>query len=134
MKHDYYIPKRDREFNSWQDNWFKTLLPNAEAWNIPAVEVTQLTELKSAWEAAFLLADEPSTKTSVAVQNKNNARKEYQDAIRHVVNLYITYNVSITDGQRRAMGVTVHKTTRTPVPVPTSFPEVTLVDSNTTRR
>jgi hypothetical protein len=32
------------------------------------------------------------------------------------------------------MGVTVHKTTRTPVPVPTSFPEVTLVDSNTTRR
>ncbi|MDR0982341.1 MAG: hypothetical protein LBM07_03750, partial [Culturomica sp.] len=48
---------------------------------------------------------------------KNATRKEYETQLRMFIKSYITYNPKVSDEDKINMGLPVHKTTRTPVPV-----------------
>jgi hypothetical protein len=95
--------------------------------------MTELTVLQSDFASKFETAENPVTRTSVAVLAKTEARKAAEAKIRAILKAYVTYNPAVTDEDRRAMELPVHKTTRTPAPVATTYPDFD-VDSGTIRR
>ncbi|MDR0982978.1 MAG: hypothetical protein LBM07_07060 [Culturomica sp.] len=103
-------------------------------WSIPIDALTATTELQTKWEAAYSIVTDPATKTSSAVHLKNATRKEYETQLRMFIKSYITYNPKVSDEDKINMGLPVHKTTRTPVPVPTTVPNVSGIDRNAIRR
>ncbi|MDR0982190.1 MAG: hypothetical protein LBM07_02955, partial [Culturomica sp.] len=62
-----------------------------------------------------------------------SARNEYEKQLRMLLKSYITYNPKVSDEDKMAMGLPLHKTTRTPVPVPDTVPDVTGIDRNMIR-
>ncbi|MDR0982945.1 MAG: hypothetical protein LBM07_06895, partial [Culturomica sp.] len=128
-----FIPRPDAQFNIWQSVVVNSVEKNAELWLIPADVVTDVAALRAKWEAAYSVVENPTTKTSVAVQAKNSARNEYEKQLRILLKSYITYNPKVSDEDKMAMGLPLHKTTRTPVPVPDTVPDVTEIDRNMIR-
>ncbi|MDR0981953.1 MAG: hypothetical protein LBM07_01750 [Culturomica sp.] len=127
------IPGADAQFNTFQSVVVNAVEKNAELWLIPADVVTEIAALRAKWEAAYSVVENPATKTSVAVQAKKSARKEYEKQLRLLLKSYITYNPKVSDEDKTAMGLPLHKSTRTPVPVPDTVPDVTGIDRNTVR-
>ncbi|MDR0982908.1 MAG: hypothetical protein LBM07_06710 [Culturomica sp.] len=128
-----FIPRPDAQFNIWQGVWFNSIEKNAETWGIPSDVVLTTSELKTKWETTYSVVENPVTKTSITVQSKNVARKEYEKQVRMVVKYYISYNLKVSDEDKMAMGLPLHKTTRTSVPVPDTVPDVTEIDRNKIR-
>jgi hypothetical protein len=126
------IPEADKSFNDWQNTWFNGTRTNATNWHIDQMEVESIQPLQTQWVEKYALTLDPATHTTPAVNAKNNARKVYEGAIRKFINEFETYNRYITDDQRLAIGLPVHKTTHTPVPVPSTIPEFT-VDTSVIR-
>ncbi|MDR0982700.1 MAG: hypothetical protein LBM07_05610 [Culturomica sp.] len=127
------IPGADAQFNTFQSVVVNAVEKNAESWGIPADVVTTTTALQAKWDAAYSAVMNPATKTSAAVQTKRLVRKDYEKQLRTVIKCYITYNPKVSDTERLDMGLPVHKTTHTPVPVPDTVPDVTKIDRNTVR-
>ena len=128
MKNDF-IPRSDAQFNEWQSNLFAKLQQNATKWGIPAAQITELTSLKKEFEVRYAAAENPATRTRAAVTMKNEARKAYESAIRSVLKAYVTYNPAVSDEDRINMGLPIHKTSRTSVAVPATYPEYTVETS-----
>ncbi|MDR0982288.1 MAG: hypothetical protein LBM07_03470 [Culturomica sp.] len=127
------IPGGDAQFNTFQSVVVNSVEKNAELWLIPADVVADVASLRAKWEAAYSVVENPATKTSVVVQTKNSARNEYGKQLRMLIKSYITYNPKVSDEDKMAMGLPLHKTTRTPVPVPDTVPDVTGIDRNMIR-
>ena len=90
----------------------------ARSYSFPELKVLQGT-----FEAKYILATDPATRTPGVVAAKNVAMKAYKAAIRSFLKEHITYNPTVTEEERINMGAPVHKTGRTPAPVPTTAPE-----------
>lgn len=120
-----YIPAPDADFDAWMAN-FSTLLtadPTAYGEDAPSALVVQ--NAYDAWEAAYLLATNPATRTSPAIADKDAERVNLDAAARPVAQR-INARASVTNTQRSDLGITIRKTTRTPVPPPSTAPAVTL--------
>jgi hypothetical protein len=116
-----YIHGPDAAFHSWQCNLMKKVVAGATAWYIPPEPVTALQALQAQWEAAYAVANNLDTRTSIAVGAKQKARKVYEAALRKLVRPYLAYNPLVSDEDRESLDIPVHKTTRTPIPPPTEL-------------
>jgi hypothetical protein len=121
-----FIPESDRSFLSWITNFLKNLFPVLSRTNFPPDEYQKLTAQRDDFAQKFEMAGEPATRTSVAVEAKNSARKLLEVAVRVDVKAYLTYNPHVTDEDRIAMGLPIHKTTRTRVPMPEEKPDFSI--------
>jgi hypothetical protein len=121
-----YIPGPDAAFHVWQGNLMSKVVASATAWLIPATTVTTLQTLQAQWEAAYAVAEDPATRTSIAVRAKQGARKVYEAALRSLVKSYLAYNPLVSDPDRENLDIPVHKTTRSPIPPPTDLVELLL--------
>jgi hypothetical protein len=122
-----FIPKADRTFLTWLKTLIAYLQTKIAAWGVPSAEVTAMQTLATTFETALNTAETPSTHTVVTVQAKNTARKAVESKTRIVLKGYVTYNPAVTDADRDAMGLPIHKTSRTPVPVPVTIPEAEIM-------
>jgi hypothetical protein len=119
-----YIPKKEADFRDWEAVLVGYLMGRHAQWGINEGRWMTLTGLKNDYEARYATADDPSTRTPVAVTGRKEARKRYEDALREDIGAYITRNPDVTDGDRRAMGLPLHDKKPTPVPAPTTIPEL----------
>lgn len=117
-----FIPESDAEFNLWQDNLISNVEPNAEAWGIPAADITALKSKQTPWTATFAKAASKTNRTSADVRAKNDARKEYESALRGFIAEWLAKNSKVTDSDRERLGITVRSTSRTPVSRPATSP------------
>jgi hypothetical protein len=108
--------------SAWSTSFCEKVTQNATAWDIPPVEVAGLQDACDLFIRLYLQACSPE-KTSVTVARKNDARKALLTKIRTLVHFRLR-NPLITDAQRMELGLHVRDTTRTPVPVPISRPEL----------
>jgi hypothetical protein len=117
-----YIPRKDSELVAWSANFTAQIVANAPIWEIPYNEVSDLQAADAAFAALHAQADSP-TQNSVIVAEKEAARKVLMAKIRDLVSFRLK-NPVITDAQRVAMGLHIHDTTPTNIPVPTTRPEL----------
>jgi hypothetical protein len=117
-----YIAKDDEGFDGFQNNFITVLITNAIAWNIPPAAVTALVAYQTTWTAAFAVGGkaERAHRTSVQTKAKTDARKAYEKSkppqplgLRAFIAEWITYNSLVSNEQRIALGVPIHKTTKT---------------------
>jgi hypothetical protein len=117
-----YIPKRDSELVPWSANFTAEVTTNAATWEIPTIEVTNLQTADAAFATLQAQADSPA-KNAIIVAKKNAARKTLETEIRGLVDFRLK-NPIITDAQRIALGLHVHDTKPSNIPVPKSRPEL----------
>jgi hypothetical protein len=115
-----FVPRKDRDFLAWILYLLNFVL-GLGLDNIPPEEVEAVKKKVNAFEDALVIADNPDRRTQAAVKAKNDARKVAEKASREFISEHLTYNKQVTDANRLSMGLPVHKTSRTPVPVPTQL-------------
>lgn len=120
-----YIPAPDADFDAWSDNFATLLTADPTAYGEDAAVALTVQNAYDAWNAAYLLAINPSTRTPSTVADKDAARVTL-DATARPVAMRINARSSVTNLQRSDLGITIRKTTRTPVPAPATAPAVTL--------
>lgn len=121
-----YIPAKDVDFDAWLTN-FSTLLTAAPTtYGLLAGDAVIVAGLQASWNAAYLLATTPSTRTPVTVADKDAEKVAALAGVRPYAQR-IAANPGVTDMDKVAIGVTVRVTTRTPVPPPAVSPGLSLV-------
>lgn len=121
-----YMPTSDSDFNVWQDNTMKQIAINLIKWFIAEKSFQNLQVLQAKWTAAYLKASNKQNRTSADVQEKNDARYNYEKGLRSFVSEWLTNNSNVTDADRERMGLTVRSDSRTPVAVPSTRPVGTI--------
>ena len=127
-----YISRTDAGFDNWQKNFINVIIAYYVAWAIAAADEANLLTLQTTWTADYATGGKlmAATRTKQQVAAKTAARKVYEKAIRSFVNRWVKGNTLISNAQRAAMGVTVSKTTRTPVQIPDTAPTLTIASGS----
>jgi hypothetical protein len=121
-----YVPARLADYRLFSDHFVDLVSQKAGAWGISDTAKTQLTSGHSAWTAAQAEADNPDTRTSLAIEKARYLWREDTVKIRWVVNTFINPNASgaITVEDRLDLGLHVKDTTPSHHhPAPTSRPD-----------
>jgi hypothetical protein len=117
------IPSNDNETRSWADSFITLCEANKTAWAIPQDAVTTLRSLYDTYNDTLAKAQAPDTRSKSATVAKNEAKTALRSALTVFIAKYIDNNDAITVPIREQLGLTIKDTTRTPVPVPTTYPE-----------
>jgi hypothetical protein len=133
MKNYDFIPRKDVDFLQWTNNFMKYLGTSLRQWGFPDDVYAELTAQHEDFAQKLEAAEEPATRTKLTVQAKNTARDIFEKTIRQAVKEYLANNHLVTDEDRDGLGIPVYKTTRTPAPVATTYPDFD-VDSSVIRR
>jgi hypothetical protein len=129
------IPTNDADFEAWFNVMNQYVAQKCSgsqpAWNhIPQEAWSALQDVYTVWNDAFIKTLSPHTK--VDTEAKNDAKKSAIAKIRPFVNQYLRFS-PVTNEDRTAMAIHNHKDTRTPIPIPTTAPQL-LIDTGTRRR
>lgn len=126
-----YVPVSDEPFLEWAKNLYAYALVHFAQWSVPGPQ-TGLQAPLAAYETAFAAAQNPN-RGRVDVLNKNESRDALKKELRIYVKAYLISNPAVTDEDKAAMGLPIHKKGRTPYQIPDTFP-VLEVDTGTPRR
>jgi hypothetical protein len=133
MSNPDFIPRKDGKCAEWIKKFIDYVSGNYADWGIPQETFDDVVILTEDFLAKYLVANIPATRTSPAVIEKNEARWAVEKGVRPMIKAYITYNSKVTDADRINMGLPIYKTTRTPAPVPVTYPHSD-VDTSILRR
>lgn len=120
-----YIPAPDADFDAWMANFSTLLTANPTAYGEDAASALVVQTAYDNWSAAYLLATNPATRTTPAIADKDAERVTLDAAARPVAQR-INARSTVTNIQRADLGITIRKTTRTPVPAPATAPSIVL--------
>jgi hypothetical protein len=91
-----------------------------EALGFPPATYELISTLRNTFAAALEAASSSASRTPGKVQAKNDAHKALEKEVRQAIREYLAYNHLLTNEQRQDLGLTVHDSKPTPVPVPTT--------------
>ncbi|MDR1563258.1 MAG: hypothetical protein LBS54_09335 [Dysgonamonadaceae bacterium] len=117
-----FIPEGQELFHSWESNFMKKLDEMGAEELMPPPEYHALVKLWDDYEKKYAVAEDPTTKTSIAIHARNKARSVFEKDLRRIIKACIINNLKVTDEQRKALGLPIYKTTHTPSPVAKTFP------------
>ncbi len=120
-----YIPATDSGFDAWADNFATLLTADPTAYGEDAASALVVQTAYDSFAAAYQLAIDPSTRTPTTIADKDAERVNLDATVRPAAQR-INARTSVTNLQRTALGITVRKATRTPVPPPATAPAITL--------
>lgn len=121
-----YLPSGDSAFLTWTTSFLAALSPLLDVVNFPPAEYELLVSLKNTFSTALATANAPATRNAGTIQAKNDAHKALEKEVRGAVMEFLAYNRSLTNKNRQDLGIPMHDTEPTPVPVPTSHPEFSI--------
>jgi hypothetical protein len=130
---NYFLPRKDSEFLLWTNNFMQYLSTSYSRFSFPPQDYSDLTMQHSDFSGKYAIAMAPETRTKATIQAKTDAREIFEQSIQQKVKEYLTYNHLVTDEDRDNLGLPIHKTTHTPSPIATTYPDYD-VDSSTIRR
>ncbi len=126
-----YIPAPDDEFNTYAAVQFGPYAAtNATALGISTPAKTALAAALVAWDYAWTGYTNAEAAFRSATDEKDAKREALVSLMRGVAN-GVQANAAVTDAQKAALGITVRKTTKTPVPIPATTPSLQRVDTST---
>lgn len=121
-----YIPATDAAFDSWLANFSALITAAPTTYGLTAPDAVTIAASYSAWNAAFLLATNPTTRTTPAIAAKDAERLLAEQVVRPFA-VGISRNPAVTNLDKTAVGVNLPNTARTPIPPPLTVPGLTLV-------
>jgi hypothetical protein len=121
-----YIPAQDGQFDIWFANFSTLLTASPTTYGLVAGDAVIVAAAQAAWNAAYLLATNPVTRTPVTIADKDTQRTASEATVRPYATS-ISRNPAVTNMDKTAIGVNLPNTARTPVPPPTTQPTLSLV-------
>lgn len=91
-----YVPANLAGYRLFSDHFVDLISQKGGAWGVPDAGKAQLTAGHAAWHAAQDEADNPDTRTSIAVEKARRLRGEDIVNIRWIVNTFIKPNAAGT--------------------------------------
>lgn len=116
-----YIPNSDSGFAAWSDNFVTLIGLDPARYGLEAADAAALLAQEAIWSAAYALCLSPSTKTKVAVADKDGEKVTHLQICRSYA-AQIRANAGVADPDKTALGLTIPDPTPTPVPPPTTAP------------
>lgn len=116
-----YIPSTDLALDVYAQNMDTKVTANPTSYGLVAGDATALHTLRLDFTTKLALVSDPATRTSIAVQNKNDSRAALVAKIRSLAAI-VNADPDTTDGQRQELGLTVQDQTQTPIPPPATKP------------
>jgi len=121
-----YIPPRDADLVPWATN-FTTLITAAPAtYGLVAADAVAIDAVVQPYLAAQTLVDNPATRTSVTIADKNNKKQAMLVTCRAYAQT-IANNAGVTDADKITLGLNLPNNNPSPIPAPTSSPIVTVI-------
>lgn len=127
-----YIPSRDADLLAWADNFNALITANPATYGLTAGDATAIDAAVTPFDDAYALGGgtyhapvNPSTKTVVTTQAKNDARTAMLAILRPYAQA-IAISPGVLPDDKIALGLNPRTNTGTPIPAPTSFPLVSL--------
>lgn len=122
-----YIPTTDSGVSSWLLNFSTLVSANFAAYGLTSGNATTIAAQNTAYQAAYTLATDPSTRTPSTVAAKDAAKAGALAVVRPFA-MQINANAGVTDEQRAELGLTIRKVIPTPIPAPTAVPGIALIN------
>lgn len=116
-----YIPQTDSGFADWSLNFHTLTTATPTAYGLTAPQAAAYATLDDDYQAAYIAATDPSTRTPVTVAAKDTAKFAAIALARELAQI-VKADPDTTDEQLTELGITVNKFPATPVPTPTTFP------------
>lgn len=123
-----YIPATDSGFASWSTNFEALVAVNFAAYGLTSGQATAYSALDTDYQAKYALAIDPGTRTPVTVQDKVDA-KVAALALARTLAQEIKGNPVNDNATLALLGITVNKFPPTPIPDPTTFPVLDLLNA-----
>jgi hypothetical protein len=109
-----YIPSPDEKFDTWLAGFVKFVTANAATTGIPPNLAASLSTALAGWSPAWQAWQSVQTQAAALLQSKNSSRATAETLARQIAQM-LQKNPTVTDAQKAAAGITVPKTTHTPV-------------------
>ena len=118
-----YIPNKDADFATWLANFDTLLTADPSKYGLDAADAATVNPVAAAYATSYPISQDPATRTSVTVAQKDNDRASAEAVVRPFA-VRISQNPSVLDADKAAIGVTIPSTTATPIPAPVDAPEL----------
>jgi len=123
-----YIPPRDGELLTWADNFSALITASPATYGLSAGDAVAIASPVTAFDSAYSAAIDPSTRTPVSVQAKNDAKIDLLATIRpYAIN--ISLNAGILSADKIAVGVNPRTSTPAPISAPTTSPVLSIISA-----
>jgi hypothetical protein len=118
-----FIPYKEDEFLKWTESFINYLAPRASQFNFPQEEVNSIQTQLADFREKLRIADDPNTRTPVAIQAKTTAHMLLEKTVRNDTGEYLTRNHLVSNDDRIALGLPIHDNKPTRAPVAEDAPE-----------
>lgn len=125
MQYPSYIPAPDSLFDAWLTNFSTLLTANPATYGLLAGDAVAVAAVQTSFNAAYVLATTPGTRTSATIADKDAERAAAEAVVRPLA-VRIIQNPGVLNIDRVAIGVTVPSSVPTPIPAPTTSPALIL--------
>jgi hypothetical protein len=126
-----YIPAPDDEFDTYFREQFAPFAQgNIGALGLSGADATELTTVTNAWGYAWPAFNNAKAAFESATEDKDQKRADAEAVLRRLAQK-VQNTPGVTDAQKASLGITIRKTTKTPVGVPTTVPVLTRTDTST---
>ncbi len=122
MAHDF-IPRPDVKFLDWSRSFSARINATPEDFGLSVEQAVAYSVLHSAFDVAYRAVRQPSTRTSLTVLAKKEARRAAEREARRLARL-IHATPGITNTQRHKLGLTVRDGEPSPIPRPADPPRL----------
>jgi hypothetical protein len=128
MSRHRYLPDSDAGLAAWGANFVEKITQNAEAWEIPAAEVTALQSSYGAFTGLYVRTSGPE-RNKTLTKAKNEARDDFKAKVQIMVNFRLKNPIIPRAGLVDA-GVNPGGDAHTPVGDPTEHVGLTVMPTN----
>lgn len=123
-----YIPARDADFAGWSENFATLIAATPTNYGLTAGQAAPITAANTTFQTAYATATNPTTRTSPAIAAKDVARADAEVLERQIA-MIVRNNPAVSDALKTGLGLTIPKTTPTPIPAPTTPPQLLFVQA-----
>ena len=116
-----FLPTRESELVTFADRFAGVIEKDPTVYRLSDEEVVALKSAVTEWDSDYAADVAARDAARAARQAKQMAREDVTELIRNVARR-IQADSSISNAARAELGLPIHKTSRTPVSVPTSAP------------
>jgi hypothetical protein len=127
-----YIPPRDVDLVTWADNFSALITAAPATYGLVAGDATIIAAAVVAWDAAYALAVNPTTRTPTTVAAKNTAKQAMLPILRTYAS-QIRLNAGVADADKIALGLNLPNNNPSPIPAPSTQPILNVTNAEPLR-
>lgn len=125
MGYPNYIPSTDTDLANWADNFNTLLTASPPTYGLVAGDATAVNTVVVGYLDAYAASIAPTTRTPVTISAKDDAKILMLATVRPFAQ-NISLNQGIISSDKIAIGVNPRTNTSTKIPIPTTYPVLTI--------